>query len=188
MLFDNLCFSSLEGEDFLLAIVVDGKISSVLAGDAGAGQLAIVPGKRYAIVATGFQTFHLACLPFLRKGRDQVHRLAIALHQHLAYTCCASEVAIYLERWMGIKEVRVGATAAVLAVLVNFRAYVGEQLAVYLVSFVGTMQTSPKVDSPACTPTGGIIALDFQGLGCGSSKFRSLVYRNLMEWIEPQQV
>lgn len=74
---------------------------------------------------------------------------------------------------MGIKEVRVGATAAVFAVLVDFRAYVGEQLAVYLISFVGTMQTSPEVDSPACTPTGGIIALDFQGLGCGSSKFRS---------------
>ena len=117
-----------------------------------------------------------------------MHSLAIALHQHLAYACCASEVAIYLERWMGIKEVRVGATAVVFAVLVDFRAYVGEQLAVYLISFVGTMQTSPEVDSPACTPTGGIIALDFQGLGCGSSKFRSLVYRNLMEWIEPQQV
>ena len=188
MLFDNLCFSSLEGEDFLLAVVVDGKISPVLAGDAGAGHLAIIPGKRNAIVATGFQTFHLACLPFLRKGREQVHRLAIALHQHLAYTCCASEVAIYLERWMGIKEVRIGATAAVLAVLVNFRAYVGEQLAVYLVSFVGTMQTSPKIDSPACTPTGGVIALDFQSLGCGSCKFRSLIYRNLVERIESEQV
>ena len=89
---------------------------------------------------------------------------------------------------MGIKEVRVGATAVVFAVLVDFRAYVGEQLAVYLISFVGTMQTSPEVDSLAYTPTGGIIALDFQGLGCGSSKFRSLVYRNLMEWIESQQV
>jgi hypothetical protein len=84
-----------------------------------------------------------------------MHSLAIALHQHLAYACCASEVAIYLERWMGIKEVRVGATAAVFAVLVDFRAYVGEQLAVYLISFVSTMQTSPEVDSPACTPTGG---------------------------------
>ena len=66
-----------------------------------------------------------------------MHSLAIALHQHLTYACCASEVAIYLERWMGIKEVRVGATATVFAVLVDFRAYVGEQLAVYLISFVG---------------------------------------------------
>ena len=29
-----------------------------------------------------------------------------------------------MERWMGIKEVRVGATAVVFAVLVDFRAYV----------------------------------------------------------------
>ena len=50
------------------------------------------------------------------------------------------------------------------------------------------MQTSPEVDSPACTPTGGVIALDFQSLGCGSCKFRSLVYRNLVERIESEQV
>ena len=149
MLFDNLCFSSLEGEYFLLTVVVDGQISLVLAGDAGAGQLAIIPGKRYTIVTTGLQAFHLACLPFLRKGREQVHRLAIALHQHLAYTSCATEVAINLERWMGIKEVRIGATAAVLAILVNLRTHIGEQLAVYLVGLVGTMQSGPEVDSPA---------------------------------------
>ena len=144
MLFDNLCFSSLEGEYFLLTVVVDGQISLVLAADAGAGQLAIIPGKRNAIVTTGLQTFHLACLPFLRKGREQVHRLSIALHQHLAYTCCASEVAINLERWMGIKKVRVGATTAVLAILVSLRTHVGEQLAVYLVGFVGTVQSGPE--------------------------------------------
>ena len=117
-----------------------------------------------------------------------MHSLAIALHQHLAYACCASEVAIYLERWMGIKEVRVGATAAVFAVLVDFRAYVGEQLAVYLISFVGTMQTSPEVDSPACAPTCRIVALDFQSLGCGCSKLGCLCYRNLVERIETEQV
>ena len=89
---------------------------------------------------------------------------------------------------MGIEEVGIGTATVMLAILVNLRTNVGEQFAVYLVSLVGTMQTSPEVDSPACAPTGGIIALDFQGLACGSSKFRSLVYRNLMEWIEPQQV
>ena len=89
---------------------------------------------------------------------------------------------------MGIKEVRVGTTAAVLAILVDFRAYVGEQLAVYLISLVCTMQTSPEIDSPACAPACGVIAFYFQSLGCGSSKFRSLIYRNLMEWIEPQQM
>ena len=89
---------------------------------------------------------------------------------------------------MGIKEVRVGATAMVLAILVNFRAYVGEQLAVYLVGLVGTMQARPEVDSPASTPAGGIIALDFKSLGCGSSELRGLIYRNLMERIESQQV
>ena len=86
LLSDGLCFSSLEGENFLFAIVVDGQITLVLAGDGCLGQLAFVPCERNAIVATGLQTFYLSCLPFLRKSWEQIHRLAIALHQHLANT------------------------------------------------------------------------------------------------------
>ena len=33
-----------------------------------------------------------------------MHSLAIALHQHLTYTCCASEVAINLEWWVSIER------------------------------------------------------------------------------------
>ena len=140
------------------------------------------------VVSSCFDALYLACCPFFRKSWKKIHNFAVALHQHLAYTCSTSEVAINLEWWMGIKEVRVGTTAAVLAILVNLRTYIGEQLAVYLISLVCTMQTSPEVDSPACTPTCRIVALDFQSLGCGCCKFRSLIYRNLVERIESEQV
>ena len=89
---------------------------------------------------------------------------------------------------MGIEEVRIGTATVMLAILVNLRTNVGEQFAVYLVSLVGTMQTSPEVDSPACAPTRRIVALDFQSLGCGCSKLGCLCYRNLVERIETEQV
>lgn len=129
-----------------------------------------------------------SCLPFLWKSREQIHRFTIALHQHLANTCSSSEVAVYLKWWMGIEEVRIGTATVMLAILVNLRTNVGEQLAVYLVSLVGTMQTSPEVDSPACAPTSRIVALDFQSLGCSCSKLGCLCYRNLVERIETEQV
>ena len=89
---------------------------------------------------------------------------------------------------MGIEEVRIGAATMMLSILVNLWTYVGEQLAVYLISLVGTMQTSPEVDSPTGTPAGRIVALDFQSLGCGCSKLGCLCYRNLVERIETEQV
>lgn len=53
LLFDGLCFSRLEGENFLFAIVENGQITLVLAGDGCLSQFAFVPCERYAIVATG---------------------------------------------------------------------------------------------------------------------------------------
>ena len=53
LLFDGLCFSRLEGENFLFAIVENGQITLVLAGDGCLSQFAFVPCELYAIVTTG---------------------------------------------------------------------------------------------------------------------------------------
>lgn len=53
LLSDGLCFSRLEGKDFLFAIVEDGQITLVFAGDGCLSQFAFIPCERYAIVATG---------------------------------------------------------------------------------------------------------------------------------------
>lgn len=123
--------------------------------------------------------FLLPAIPVEEQGVNSSfhHRIASASRKHLQFlrSCRLSEW------WMGIEEVRIGTATVMLAILVNLRTNVGEQLAVYLVSLVGTMQTSPEVDSPACAPTSRIVALDFQSLGCGCSKLGCLCYRNLVE-------
>ena len=53
LLSDGLCFSCLEGKDFLFAIIEDSQITLVFAGDGCLSQFAFVPCERYAIVATG---------------------------------------------------------------------------------------------------------------------------------------
>lgn len=53
LLSDSLCFSCLEGKDFLFAIVEDSQITLVFAGDGCLSQFAFVPCERYAIVTTG---------------------------------------------------------------------------------------------------------------------------------------
>ena len=48
--------------------------------------------------------------PYHIEGWEQLHGVAIALHEHLADAGCSTEVSVNLERWVGIEEIRIGST------------------------------------------------------------------------------
>ena len=99
---DGLCFSCLEGKDFLFAIVEDSQITLVFAGDGCLNPICLCSMRA---IRHSSQASYLSCLPFL--GEEQGanssfhHRIASASRKHLQFL----QVAVYLKWWMGIEEV-----------------------------------------------------------------------------------
>ena len=91
----------------------------------------------------------------------------VALQEHLCNACCATEVAVDLERRMGVEEVRIGAAVGILL----YAAVVGQQVEHVgddLQGVVAIEHTRPEVYLPAQAPARGHIAtLGERGGSCG---------------------
>ena len=78
--------------------------------DNGFDKFAVPPVHVDFETATSHEPLHAAVFPGTGQGGQQVDEPVVALHQHFSDTCRTAEVAIYLERWMGIEHIRIGAT------------------------------------------------------------------------------
>ena len=71
--------------------------------------LAVFPRTFYHLAATGAKSLEMAVFPYRWKGGQQLDFAVMALQQHLGDACCAAEVAVDLERWMGTEKIGIGA-------------------------------------------------------------------------------
>ena len=87
----------------------------------------VFPSKVFYLESpSGHQTFHFPPgFPRVGQGRQQVDVALMALHKHLGYAGRAAEVAVDLERWVGIKEIAVGASFLLVGA-VSDEAVIGE--------------------------------------------------------------
>ena len=84
--------------------------------DFGFGEVAVMPGYGYFKFASGVASSHAARLPGDREGRQQVQAVRVALEQHFCHTGRGTEVAVDLERRVGVEQVGVGAPPSVYCV------------------------------------------------------------------------
>lgn len=68
-----------------------------------------MPGYGYFKFASRVASSHAARLPAGREGRQQVQAVRVALEQHFCHTGRGTEVAVDLERRVGVEQVGVGA-------------------------------------------------------------------------------
>ena len=98
----------------------------------------------------------------------------MALQQHLADSCCAAEVAIYLEWRMEVEQVRVGPLRG--------------QEAIDLVRLVAIVQPRPETGFPARAPAGRFIPPVLHGHQRGLVKFLRRQRRNIAARMQGNQV
>ena len=78
--------------------------------------------------------------------------VVLALEKHFGYSRYRSEVAVDLERRMGVEEVGERGLA--------------QEFPVHLVGLVSVKQPCPEADFPCFTPAGTTITSDLEGLDC----------------------
>ena len=94
----------------------------------------------------------------------------MALHQHLAHASHTTEVSVYLERRMGIKQIGVSSTAMlVVRRLATTGLYVGQQFPVDMIGLLGFLQSRLQIDAPTRTPPRRLVTLLYQRLFTGIS-------------------
>ena len=78
-----------------------------------------------------------------------MQRSVVALKKHLRDTRACTEVAVYLERRMGVEEVGIGPSVGIAGIC---RKQV-EQIAEYGIGVIAVEKTRPKIDFPSQAPS-----------------------------------
>ena len=86
--------------------VAHGEVGILVGAEDGFPELSGLPYEADANVAPGAEAANLAIRPRRRQGGQQVELSGMALQEHLRDACAASEVTVYLEGWVIVKEVR----------------------------------------------------------------------------------
>ena len=89
---------------FLFAIDPDHQLPGSGRGDPVGSDLAIFPLDIDCESAAGAQAFDVAVGPDFGQGREQMELVLVTLEEHLADAGSVTEVAINLERWMGVEK------------------------------------------------------------------------------------
>ena len=105
----------------------------------------------------------------------------MTLQQHLTDTCGTAEVAVNLERRVGIEQVGIGAATRS---PLNGVGNQGEHVLDNLQGMVAVEHTSPEIGLPAKTPARRHVATLLQRGGSGSKQFRMRIGRNLVRGVE----
>ncbi len=133
----------------------------------------VLPGDVGRDPAMGAKPAHRTPRPGSRQGRQQVDGVAPALQQHFRNAGGRAEVAVNLERRMGIEQVGVGAAArAVVGPLIIDQAELARQ---QLQGAVAVPEAGPLVDLPAQAPAGSVVAARFQAPAAGLGQLRRLI-------------
>ena len=131
--------------------------------DDGLSETTFAPGEIDLEAATRFQTLHRAVTPGIWQRRQQEEEAVVTLKEHLGNACRTAEVAVDLERRMGVEEVRISA-APLLHGTEDEKSVGGERQLVLneFVSVVAVEQTCPRTDLPTHAPAGRDIAASLE--------------------------
>ncbi len=135
--------------------------------------------------APGAQAGDLARWPGRGQRRQQVHGAAVALQQHLGHAGGVAEVAVDLERRVGVEQVGVKAAAAHHHLR---RPHGREQVADDRVGVVAVAHARPEVDLPAHRPAGGLVAAQLQRARPPRATARAWLRGDLVARVEAVQV
>ena len=127
--------------------------------DAGALELALGPVDLNLESAAGPEALDGAVGPGFRERGQELDFAGVALEQHLGDAGGAAEVAVDLERGMGVEHVGVGPVGT-------------DQEAEDLVGVLGVLQPGPEVEPPGQAPAGGVVAANFQRLAGRGGELR----------------
>jgi hypothetical protein len=141
----------------------------------GVGELTVLPLHIQFETTTGTKPLDRAVGPGLGQGRQQFNLTRTALQEHLADAGGAAEVAIDLERRMGIEHIRVGPLGP-------------QQHREDLIRVFAVMEACPEVQTPADAQARGFVAANLQALARRRSQVGCRAHVNLIARIQPVQV
>ena len=135
--------------------------------DGGRDEFAVFPLDIDFETAAGAKAFYRAVGPGLGQRGQNFDLAGVALQQHFGDARRAAEIAVDLERRMGVEHVRI-------------RARRIEQHGENLVGVLGVLQTGPEVQPPADAPAGGVVAANLQRLSHRGGQFGRAAQRDLV--------
>lgn len=124
--------------------------------------------------ASGKKAGDFAVRPGGRKCRQQMDESQMALQQHFGNAGGAAEIAVYLERRMGVPQI--------------VQSAVPEKIPEQFVGSVSVIQPGPLVQFPAHTPARGPVSPMVQGDSCGLGELGSRQRRQSVARMQPEQV
>ena len=136
-----------------------------------------MPGHIHLKAASCTQTADAALRPGFRQRRQQIDLAGMTLQQALCDGSRAAEVAVDLERRMGVQQIRVGRPR--------------QQLLQILVCHPAVQESRPQIDDPCTAPARMTAAVDETADQCGTgslAQFRRVIRRDEVCRIEGKQV
>ena len=124
--------------------------------------------------ASGKKAGDFAVRPGGRKRRQQMYESQVALQQHFGDACGAAEIAVDLERRMGVPQI--------------VQSTVPKKIPEQFVGSVSVIQSCPLVQFPAHTPACGPVSPMVQGDSGGLGELGSSQRRQSVARMKPEQV
>ncbi len=163
----------------------EAEVAAELGMDHGASKFSLGPGKIDGEAAAGFQAGDGAAGPGGGQGGEELEDAGVALHEHLGEAGGVAEVAVDLERRVGVEEIPIEAAA--------FHRGLGgadevEEVFDDDVGVVAVELAGPHVDLPAHRPAGGFVAAELEGARDGAEEFGRGVGVDLVAGVETVEV
>jgi len=155
--------------------------------DHGLGQTALVPAHIYLESAPRTKAGYFSGRPGFRQGWQQMNAACVTLDKHFAKAGGRAEIAVDLERRMGIEQVRIDAAAAFAIDGFCFADDI-EQAAQYRVGVIAVPEAGPEVDLPGPAPAGALVAAGLQGNPCGLGQLGCCRPADLAAGIQGEQM
>lgn len=190
------------GESDGFGVVAEGNRAAVFWDEHGAMEFSGLPFEVDLDAAAGDEALDGSFLPVRRQSGEEVNQVSVRgfrrsdrafsmdgevrLDQHFHHAGSGAEIAIDLERWMGIEQVRIHAAAAELSFF-SLRANGFEQVAEDFHRAVAIEKACPQIRFPAHRPAGGFIAAEFERLLRCGKKFGGLPV-DFIPWIRGPEV
>ena len=161
-------------QSFRFAAVADQRVRAGRAANRGRRQAIVLPGDVHLEPAARAEPLDASRRPALGQCGQQMDLARVALQQHFRYPGGVAEVAVDLERRMGVEQVRQDAIL--------------EQLHDQLVRPVAIVQARPEVDLPGGAPPGADVAAGVERDACRVGQRRRGVRRYLPAGMHGEQV
>ena len=139
--------------------IIDGARLARPAADDGTHETSVLPLLIYLEIVHSTQSAHVACLPQVGQGGQELQRVGVTLQKHLGHTGTGTEVAVDLEGRMGVEEIVIDSALVRLYVITGRvpQGIVQDDVGVVAVQCAG-----PQTHLPSHAPAGGLVATQAQ--------------------------